>query len=139
MIFVHFKIGLLSGFEMFDLLMTEVFQMSMVTEKATKGASAKEARDRARLNRVRLDQAREERDQAIETAAADFFQFAAEAEALRAALTDNEARMSGAVARLRSLGEKDGWIAELLEVEPREVTRLGKLAPSRDSGATQQD
>ena len=105
--------------------------MSIANDRPTKGAAAKAAREKARLNRARLDAERERRDERIEAAASEFFELAFDAEQLREQLEAVEARRGVAVRALRELGEKDQWIGDLLETDAKEVARLAKLpAPS---------
>lgn len=101
--------------------------MSMAIEKPTKASAAKAAREKARLNRATLDAARAQRDEKIETAATEFFELAFDAAQLREQLEAVEAKRGAAVRSLRELGEKDPWIAQLLETDPKEIARLAKL------------
>ena len=102
--------------------------MSIAASKPTSGAAAKAARDRARLNRARIDQERVQRDEQIENEATEFFLLSEAAEESRQQLAGIEEQLGQRVQGLRTLGEKDPRIAELLEVDVKEIARLAKLA-----------
>lgn len=101
--------------------------MSITNERPTRASAAKEARERARVNRVKLDAERADRDAKIEENAEEFFKLAFEASELREKLEEVDERRGAAVRAIRELGEKDTYIAGLLEIDAREIGRLAKL------------
>ncbi|PFG45052.1 hypothetical protein ATJ97_0105 [Georgenia soli] len=83
-----------------------------------------DARERARLARLRVDAEREQRDRKIEDAAAEYFTALDEHGELAAKLKAIESRMHTAVLDLLDLGESQARVAALLEIEAREVRRI---------------
>jgi len=95
---------------------------------ATKQASKKlDARERARLARTRVDQVRAERDSKIEATLAEFFTAGDERDTLVAQLAVVENTIGRSVQSLFDLGENAGRVADLLDLDPKEVKRLRGL------------
>ena len=94
------------------------------------------ARDRARQARLRLDAERAERDQKIEEAAAAFFTAVDEREELMVKVRDLEESMNAAIVTLRSLGESQTRIADLLGIDRRRVRQAGSADSIRATAQT---
>ncbi|WP_104132125.1 hypothetical protein [Cryobacterium sp. M91] len=96
---------------------------------ATKQTGKKlDARERARLARTRVDQVRAERDTKIEATLAEFFTAGDERDTLVAQLAAVENTIGQSVERLFTLGENVSRVADLLDLDPKEVKRLRGLA-----------
>ncbi len=95
---------------------------------ATKQTGKKlDARERARLARTRVDQVRAERDGKIEASLAEFFTAGDERDTLVAQLAVVENTIGRSVQSLFDLGESAGRVADLLDLDPKEVKRLRGL------------
>ena len=96
---------------------------------ATKQTGKKlDARERARLARTRVDQVRAERDTKIETTLAEFFTAGDERADLVTQLAVVENTIGQSVDHLFTIGENASRIADLLDLDPKEVKRLRGLA-----------
>lgn len=96
---------------------------------ATKQTGKKlDARERARIARARVDQVRAERDTKIEATLAEFFSAGDERDALVAQLAVVENTIGHSVESLFTLGENASRVADLLDLDPKEVKRLRGLA-----------
>ncbi len=87
-----------------------------------------DARERARLARTRVDQERAERDSKIEATLADFFTKSDERDNLVIQLAAIENTIGHSVQSLFDLGENATRVADLLDVDTKEVKRLRGLA-----------
>lgn len=100
-------------------------------------ASKKQAaRDRARKARLRLDAERAERDRKIEEAAATFFAAADDRDELMVKVRGLEESMDAAIVTLRSLGESQTRIADLLGIDRRRVRQAGSAESSHGTVQT---
>ncbi|TFD79492.1 hypothetical protein E3T54_05120 [Cryobacterium sp. Sr8] len=99
---------------------------------ATKQTGKKlDARERARLARTRVDQVRGERDSKIEATLAEFFTAGDERDTLIEQLAVVETTIGLSIQSLFTLGENTSRVADLLELDPKEVKRLrGLTAPT---------
>jgi len=96
---------------------------------ATKQTGKKlDARERARLARTRVDQVRAERDTKIEATLAEFFTAGDERDTLIAQLAIVEKTIGQSVDRLFELGENASRVADLLDLDPKDVKRLRAFA-----------
>ena len=96
---------------------------------ATKTTGKKlDARERARLARTRVDQVRAERDSKIEATLAEFFTAGDERDTLIAQLAVIETTIGLSIQSLFTLGENASRVADLLDLDPKEVKRLRGLA-----------
>ena len=94
-----------------------------------KTAKRIEARERARLARVRLDADRARRDESIELAAAAFFTGADLERELHEQLDAVRAEQDQAIRALLDLGESQKRVADLLEVDVSRV-RQARTVPA---------
>ncbi|TFB56379.1 hypothetical protein [Cryobacterium tagatosivorans] len=95
---------------------------------ATKQTGKKlDARERARLARTRVDQVRAERDAKIEVTLAEFFTAGDERDTLIAQLAVVENTIGHSVEYLFTLGENASQVANLLDLDPKEMKRLRGL------------
>lgn len=93
------------------------------------------AREKARQRRAELDVERARRDEAVENAAAGFYEAADERDALLTKVAAIEARMSTAIGELVELGEPADRICALLDIDGTELRRLRPRA-TRKAPAT---
>lgn len=87
-------------------------------------ASKTAARARARQQRILLDAERALRDEAIEEAASQFFQFSDQRDQLREQITELETQMAAPISQLIELGEPQRRVAQLLDLTVEEVKQL---------------
>lgn len=93
------------------------------------------ARERARAARLRVDAERAKRDAKVEDHAAAFFDALDARAALLVEVDEREREMGRAVADLLALDEPRGRVADLLEINAKELRRLLDLIEKRDGGA----
>lgn len=109
----------------------------MVAKKSA-GSQRTQALERARQRRVQLDADRLAREKNVDEAVADFLVVGEREAALReaekrrvaahkAALVALDADRAAAVARLLGLGEAEPRVAELLEIDKKDVRRLKRI------------
>lgn len=107
--------------------------MSMSSRRRS-SASKTAARARARQRRILLDAERALRDEAIEEAASQFFQFSDHRDQLREQIAELEARMATPISQLVELGEPQRRIAQLLDLTVEEVRHLRAAGKPKNSG-----
>lgn len=95
------------------------------------------ARDKARQRRAELDAERARRDEAVEVAAAGFFEAADERTDLLRQVSTIEARMTAAIGTLVELGESAERISALLDIDAAELRRLRPRATSKAAPAAE--
>lgn len=95
-------------------------------------ASKTAARARARQQRIVLDAERARRDEAIEEAASQFFQFSDQRDQLREQIAELETQMAAPISQLAELGEPQRRIAQLLDLTVEEVKQLRAAGKAKD-------
>lgn len=106
-----------------------------MSSRRRSSASKTAARARARQRRILLDAERALRDEAIEEAASQFFQFSDHRDQLRERIAEVEARMAAPISQLVELGEPQRRIAQLLDLTVEEVRHLRAASKPKNSEA----